>query len=101
MDRKIEKKKWNTKRISIIAGSTLFGLLLIWLVYSTVGGKSKYNAPIDRMTISEVSKGPFQVTIPVNGNVLPIHTIYLDAVEGGRVEKVFVEDGTDMKAASR
>ena len=98
MDRKIEKKKWNTKRITIIAGSTLFALLLIWLVYSTVGGKSKYNAPIDRMTISDVTKGPFQVTIPVNGNVLPITTIYLDAVEGGRVEKVFVEDGTDMKA---
>ena len=30
--------------------------------------------------------------------VLPITSIYLDAVEGGRVEEKFVEDGTIMKA---
>nr|WP_228085299.1 efflux RND transporter periplasmic adaptor subunit [Mucilaginibacter sp. JRF] len=29
---------------------------------------------------------------------MPKTTIYLDAVEGGRVEKLFVEDGTTMKA---
>src|SRR5690606_1646988 len=35
--------------------------------------------------------------IPVNGVVLPITTIYLDALEGGRVEEIFVEDGAIMK----
>jgi HlyD family secretion protein len=35
--------------------------------------------------------------IPVNGIVLPATTIYLDALEGGRVEEKFVEDGTIMK----
>lgn len=35
--------------------------------------------------------------IPVNGIVLPQTTIYLDAIEGGRVEEIFVEDGTMMK----
>ncbi|MBK5273375.1 MAG: efflux RND transporter periplasmic adaptor subunit, partial [Bacteroidia bacterium] len=41
--------------------------------------------------------GPFQEFIPVNGVVLPITTIYLDALEGGRVEEKYVEDGTVMK----
>ncbi len=50
-----------------------------------------------RITISEVKKGAFQETIPINGVVLPITTIYLDAHEGGRVEEKFVEDGAVMK----
>lgn len=49
------------------------------------------------MTISEVTKGPFQESIVQSGVVLPITTIYLDAVEGGRVEEVYVEDGTVMQ----
>ncbi len=51
----------------------------------------------DRITISEVTKGTFQEIIPVNGVVLPLTTIYLDAVEGGRVEEKYVDDGAMMK----
>ena len=40
-----------------------------------------------------MSKGPFQEFIPVTGTVIPIKTIYLDAIEGGRVEKKFIEAG--------
>lgn len=36
--------------------------------------------------------------MPVNGIVLPITTIYLDALEGGRVEEKYVEDGAIMEA---
>jgi HlyD family secretion protein len=55
------------------------------------------NVETDRITISEVTKGAFQETIPVNGAVLPQTSIYLDAVEGGRVEERYVDDGTIMK----
>jgi HlyD family secretion protein len=47
--------------------------------------------------IGEIKEGPFRELIPVNGVVLPLTTIYLDALEGGRVEEKFVEDGTIMK----
>lgn len=60
-------------------------------------GKSKLNVDTERLTISEVTKGPFREYIPVNGAVLPITTIYLDALEGGRVEQRYVEDGTNLK----
>ena len=43
------------------------------------------------------SKKEFQENIPVNGIVLPLTTIYLDAMEGGRVEEKYVEDGAMMK----
>jgi len=97
VDRVIEKKKWNRKRILTIAG--IAGIIvLIGGSYYLTSGKSKLNVDTERITISEITKAPFQVTIPVNGVVMPITSIYLDAVEGGRVEKLFVEDGAMLKA---
>jgi len=97
VDRVIQKKKWTAKRIitiSVVAGI----VLLIAASYYFTSGGSKLNVDTERITISEVSKGTFQENIPVNGVVLPQTTIYLDAVEGGRVEQKYVEDGAMMKA---
>ena len=33
----------------------------------------------------------------MNGTVEPIQTIYLDAVESGRVENILIEEGTRVK----
>lgn len=96
MDRIIEKKKWTPKKIFTIAGIAAIVLLIAGSFYFT-SGKSRLNVDLERITVSEVSNGTFQEFIPVNGVVLPISTIYLDASEGGRVEEVFVEDGTMMK----
>jgi len=96
VDRVIAKKRWSKKRILTIAGITGIAGLAAASYYFT-SGKSRLNVDAERITISEVKKGPFQETIPVNGIVLPITTIYLDAVEGGRVEEKYVDDGAVMK----
>ena len=96
MDRVVAKKKWSRKRILTIAGITGIVLLIAGSFYFT-SGKSRLNVDTERITISEIKKGPFQEFIPVNGIVLPQTTIYLDAVEGGRVEQLYVEDGAVMK----
>ncbi len=96
MDRVIAKKTWTKKRILTIGG-IVFILALAIASYMLTSGKSKLNVESDRITISEVQFGPFQETIPVNGIILPVTTIYLDALEGGRVEEKFVEDGAVMK----
>jgi HlyD family secretion protein len=97
VDRKIEKKTWNTKRILTVVGVAALVALIAFVSYSGLTGKSKYNASIDRITISEIKKGPFQEFIPVNGVVMPQVTIYLDAVQGGTVQQKFVEDGAKLK----
>lgn len=100
MDRIIEKKKWSTKRLLTIGGIAGLVLLISGSIYFT-SGKSKLSVDTERLTISEITKGPFQVTIPVNGIVMPITTIYLDAVEGGAVEAVYAEDGANLKKGDR
>ena len=97
VDRKIEKKTWNTKRILLIAGVTCLVVLFGYLIYTGLTGKSKYNVPVERITISEITKGPFSEFIPVNGVVMPQITFYIDAVQGGTVEQKFVEDGAKLK----
>jgi HlyD family secretion protein len=96
VDRKIEKKTWNSKRILTIAGITGIILLIGGSIYFT-SGKSKLDVDTDRITISTITKGPFQEFIPVNGTVMPLTTIFLDATEGGEVEERYVEDGAMLK----
>jgi HlyD family secretion protein len=96
MDRVIAKKTWSTKRILTIVGIIALASLIGASIYFS-SGKSRLNVDTERITISEVKKGSFQEFIPVNGTVLPLTSIYLDALEGGRVEEKFVEDGAILK----
>jgi HlyD family secretion protein len=96
MDIPIEKKRFDTRKIAMIAAAALLLLLIVYVLVATSGG-SKLNVQKERITISSAARGAFQENIPVNGVVLPITTIYLDALEGGRVEEKFVEDGALMK----
>lgn len=96
MDRVLEKKRWSAKRL-IMIGSIVATVGFAGTNYIMNTGKSRLNVNTERITISEVKKGAFQETIPVNGTVLPQTTIYLDALEGGRVEEKYVEDGAMMK----
>jgi HlyD family secretion protein len=96
VDRPIEKKTWTTKRLLGIAGIVGLGVL-IYMAYKSSSGKSKLNVDTERLMISEVTKGPFKEFIPINGVVMPITTIYIDAQEGGRVEERYVEDGAVVK----
>jgi len=75
MDRALEKKKWNNKRILTLVGITgLVGLIAASFYFTS--GKSKLNVEADRISIVEIKKDNFQEFIPINGTVLPIDNIY-------------------------
>jgi HlyD family secretion protein len=79
-----------------IGGIAAIVLLIAGAIYGT-SGKSKLDVDTERLTVSTITKGPFQENIPVNGTVMPLTTIFLDASDGGRVEEKYVEDGARVK----
>ncbi len=93
MDRAIEKKKWTPKKILWIS---LGSLIAIMILYNLIFGdhSSKFNVQTERISIEEVTNDHFQDYITQTGTVQPISTIYLDAIEGGRVEELLIEEGT-------
>jgi HlyD family secretion protein len=96
MDRIIEKKKGiQKKHIFWGAGILLFALLLLKLVFGD--HSSVFRAEKDQLVISNVEDGIFNDYITVIGQVEPITTIFLDAVEGGTVEQRFIEEGAMVK----
>jgi HlyD family secretion protein len=92
MDRVIEKKKWTTGKIVKIAGISIFVFFLLYLLFFR-DKRSKLYVDQSQITIATVLEDKFQEFIPVDGVVFPKNTIYIDAVQGGFVEKVYVEDG--------
>ncbi len=95
MDRKIEKKRFGKKQIYWSIAIVVFFLVLVRLVFAD--NSSRLNVEKEKLTIGEVTEGKYQDYISVNGTVEPIQTIYLDAVESGRVEKILIEEGTKVK----
>ena len=93
MDRQLKKRKWPPRRIAYVS---VAGLFVVIVLYNIMFGdhSSRLNVQAERLTISTVEKGEFQEFIPVTGSVIPIKTHYLDAVEGGRVDTVFLEAGS-------
>lgn len=96
MDRKIEKKTWTWQRIAIIVAVVGIAAYLISTMVKSAG-TSKLNVQSERLLLDTIKTDVFQEYIPVTGVVEPIKTIYLDAVEGGKVEERLVEDGAMVK----
>jgi HlyD family secretion protein len=68
-------------------------ILAFWLFAPRAGSQS---VAMDRLSIAPVEKGIFDDFLPLRARVTPLVTVYLDAVEGGRVEQLVVEDGVDV-----
>lgn len=96
MDRQIQKKFWNTRRIAMIGGGALLSAFLIWQL-AFADKRSKLNVEKDKVTVSKVSQGDFDEFIVVTGVVLPLKTIRLDAIVGGYVKEKVVEGGNMVK----
>lgn len=100
MDRKIERKKWRWQRVLPIV---LISALVIYFglnVYKS-SGTSRLNVETERLLLDTVHEGAFQEFIPVTGAVLPIKTVIIGAISGGRVEQKHVEDGAILKAGQQ
>ena len=83
------------KRILIAAGAgaILILVLVFWLFAPSADSQSVAR---ERLAIAEARNGVFEDFLPLRARITPLVTVYLDAVEGGRVEKKIVEDGAQV-----
>ena len=100
MDKIIEKKKGIARAFTLKAlpywlGSAVAVLLIVLLARSSNGAM---RIDPDTLTIATVTKGDFNDYIRLNGQVLPMTTIQISPQEGGVVQKIIVEEGTQVKA---
>ena len=100
MDKIIEKKHGIALAFTIKALPYWFGALLLSLIiYLLVrDNTSTMRINPDTLTIATVTKGDFNDYIRLNGQVLPMTTIQISPQEGGVVQKIIVEEGTQVKA---
>lgn len=100
MDKIIEKKRGIALAFTIKALPYWFGALLLSLIiYLLVrDNTSTMRINPDTLTIATVTKGDFNDYIRLNGQVLPMTTIQISPQEGGVVQKIIVEEGTQVKA---
>lgn len=97
MDKVIVKKhKWLNKKTVWIS---LGGVLILLVAYNIFFGdkSSKLNVEKEKITIESIMEDEFKDYIAQIGTVEPISTIYLDAIEGGRVEEILIDEGNMVK----
>jgi len=93
MDRIIENKAKKRRKILWISGSVVIVGLICYMLFFA-DHSSKLNVERDKLTISDVIEADFLDYTTTTGTVEPLTTVYLDAVEGGRVEEILIEEGS-------
>jgi HlyD family secretion protein len=90
MDRRIDNK--SRKPLFVAAGAGLLVLLAV-VAYLNFDSSTSFTLDGQRIRTSEIATGMYEDFIPLRAAVEPERTVYLDAIEGGRVERVLVEEG--------
>jgi HlyD family secretion protein len=88
------KRKWF---IGIVVLVLLVCTIVAWRTLPSLS-ESSQTVAFDRASFAAVARGAFDDFIPLRATAAPLNTVFLDAIEGGRVEKRFVEDGAAVSA---
>lgn len=94
MDNIIKKKGINRKLLVVIL------ITFIAFFYLKVFSQPQkvYEIDRERVRLSEVHLAEFAESIPIYGSVKPIRSVFLDTVQGGIVEEIYVEEGQNVVA---
>jgi HlyD family secretion protein len=97
MDRALERR-WMTRSRAITLGLVLLSVAAVAAGYVRYGLSRTARVSADRVVVGTVRNGVFAEFIPIDGSIEPRETVYLDAVDGGQVTQVLVEEGAQVKA---
>lgn len=97
MDRPVQTS-WFARHRSVVAGGAIVAVLVAGLIYIDRVTARSLTIPAERVAIATVARGSFEDYVPVTGTVQPRETVYLDAIDGGQVAAVMVEEGALVTA---
>ncbi|MCA0201640.1 MAG: HlyD family efflux transporter periplasmic adaptor subunit [Proteobacteria bacterium] len=104
MDTPIEPNVWMRQplgvRVALASGGGITAVLILIAVFFGSSART-LRIPAVHVTIKPVEQSVFRDLIPLRAKVVPRDTIYLDAVEGGRVERVLVQPGEMVESGQR
>jgi HlyD family secretion protein len=102
MDRPAPRNRWSPARwplaakvAAAILGPLVAILTAVWFLAGP--GGSTLRIPKAQLTLSTVEQGIFHDLIPLRGRVEPRETVYIDAIDGGRIDRVLVEPGDRVR----
>jgi HlyD family secretion protein len=90
MDRPIARARW---RRYLVPAAVVLGIGVLVLLASTLRGERSVRLNAAELTLAQARRDVFHDFVPVRGRVVPRDVVFLDAQEGGRVERVLVEAG--------
>lgn len=101
MDRSIHHRPWSPARwplgvkigAAALAALAAGGIVLLAAKLILGTGERTLRVPLEQVTLSTVEHGVFHDLIPLRANVVPRESVYVDATDGGRVDRVLVEPG--------
>lgn len=96
MDTPIHASAWRRNRKFFFAAFILGSLSVFW-GWAAPGAERRLRVQANELSFANVSRGIFEDVIPLRGQITPLKSIYLDAMEGGRVEKILVEEGANLQ----
>lgn len=80
-----------------VLASILLAVILAAAGFIEGAGPRTLRISHEKLKFSTVQRGAFHELIPLHAQVVPRETLYLDAVDGGRVNKILVEPGQMVK----
>lgn len=93
MDRPIERRAWYRNKKYLVASAALIGIAALGY-YQVQARQGAHRFHIDQLMISTVTREQVSEVIPVRGSVQPLITVFLDAVDGGQIAEIYVEEGS-------
>jgi len=92
---KTTKNKHQGKYLfAALSTSLLIGVFAFTQSNTTLMASGKnYNVATDNLVISTIKQAEFAEYLPLRGVVEPEKTIFIDAIDGGRVEEVLIQEG--------
>jgi HlyD family secretion protein len=97
MDRPLEQRLLTQPRI-MMAVAIVVAMTVLGAGYVRYGLTRTVRVSANRVVEGTVRPGLFHEYIPIDGSIEPRETVYLDAVNGGQVTEVLVEEGAQVKA---